>query len=267
MQWVVPRHYDTAAGPPPLAPTACLAHLDGMSNLPDRPAASAAVAAFLRRVESLPQARPASGRRGRLIFAIDATASRQPSWDRACQLQGEMFLATRDLGGLAVRLAYYRGFLEFAATPFLTDAAELARRMTGVQCLGGQTQIQRVLEHTLAETKKERVNALIFVGDAVEEPVDPLCHLAGQLGLHGTPVFTFHEGGDPRAAQAFRQIAQVSGGAYAIFDAGSAETLRALLRAVAVYAAGGRAALERLPGQAAARIAGQLPAPSASPRR
>ncbi|MFC7538151.1 hypothetical protein ACFQU2_40795 [Siccirubricoccus deserti] len=139
--------------------------------------------------------------------------------------------------------------------------------MTGVQCLGGQTQIQRVFEHTLAETKKERVNALVFVGDAMEEPVDPLCHLAGQLGLHGTPVFTFHEGGDPRAGQAFRQIAQVSGGAYAVFDAGSAETLRALLRAVAVYAAGGRAALTRLPGQVAARIAGQLPAPPTASRR
>ncbi|MFC7538152.1 hypothetical protein ACFQU2_40800 [Siccirubricoccus deserti] len=88
-----------------------------MSNLPDRPAASAAVAAFLRRVESLPQARPASGKRGRLIFAIDATASRQPSWDRACQLQGEMFMATRDLGGLAVRLAYYRGFLNSPRRP------------------------------------------------------------------------------------------------------------------------------------------------------
>ncbi|MCO6416764.1 VWA domain-containing protein [Siccirubricoccus sp. KC 17139] len=232
-----------------------------MSNLPDRPGRSAAVAAFLQQVARLPQVKPASGRRGRLIFAIDATASRQPSWDRACQLQGEMFLATREMGGLEVQLAYYRGFLEFAATPFLADAAELARRMTGVQCLGGQTQIQRVLDHALAETRKDRVHALVFVGDAVEEPVDPLCHAAGQLGLCGTPVFCFHEGGDLRAGQAFRQIAKVSGGAYAVFDAGSAEALRALLRAVAVYAAGGRAALARLPGAAASRIAGQLPAP------
>ncbi|WP_149535489.1 vWA domain-containing protein [Siccirubricoccus phaeus] len=232
-----------------------------MSNLPDRPGRSAAVAAFLQQVERLPQVKPASGRRGRLIFAIDATASRQPSWDRACQLQGEMFQATRELGGLEVQLAYYRGYQEFAATPFLTDAAELTRRMAGVQCLGGQTQIQRVLAHALAETGKARVNALVFVGDAVEEPVDPLCHAAGRLGLSGTPVFCFHEGGDARAGQALRQIAKVSGGAYAVFDAGSAEALRALLRAVAVYAAGGRAALARLPGGAASGIAGQLPAP------
>lgn len=231
-----------------------------MSNLPDKPA-NAAVAAFLNKVASLPQVRPVSGRRGRLIFAIDATASRQPTWDRACRLQGEMFQATRDLGGLEVQLAYYRGFMEFAATPFLTDAEELTRRMTGVQCLGGQTQIQRLLEHVLAETRRERVNALIFVGDAVEEGPDPLCHLAGQLGMHGTPAFLFHEGDNPMAGNVFRQMAKLSGGAYAPFDSGSAGALRELLRAVAVYAAGGRSALARLPGGVAQRIAGQLPAP------
>ena len=220
-----------------------------------------AVAAFLQRVASLPQARPASGRHGRLMFAIDATASRQPTWDQACRLQGEMFAATRDLGGLAVQLAYFRGFLEFAATPFLTDSGDLTRRMTGVQCLGGQTQILRMLEHALTETRRERVAALIFVGDAVEEAVDPLCHAAGQLGLHGTPCFLFHEGPNPAAGAAFRQMAKVSGGAYAPFDAASAGALRDLLRAVAVYAAGGRGALARLPGGTAARIAGQLPAP------
>ena len=249
-----------APGLTPLVQPASPAHLPTMTNLPAKPGPSA-VADFLRKVESLPQVRPASGRRGRLLFAMDATASRQPTWDRACQLQGEMFLATRDLGGLAVQLAYFRGFQEFAATPFLADAAELTRRMTGVQCLGGQTQIQRVLDHALAETRRDRIHALVLVGDAVEEPLDPLCHAAGQLGLHGTPVFAFHEGGNPRAAEAFRQIAKVSGGAYAPFDASSAAGLRDLLRAVAAYAAGGRAALTRLPGPAAQRIAGQLPAP------
>jgi len=234
-----------------------------MSNLPDKPA-NAAVAAFLKQVAGLPQARPATGRPGRLLFAIDATASRQPSWDRACQLQGEMFHATRDIGGLAVQLAYFRGFGEFAATPFLTDADELTRRMTGVACLGGRTQIEKVLQHAINETRRDRVHAVIFVGDAVEEELDPLCHLAGQLGIHGTPVFTFHEGGQPHVAEAFRQIARLSGGAYAPFDSASAAALRELLRAVAVFAAGGRAALARLPGQAAARIAGQLPAPRGS---
>ena len=235
-----------------------------MSNLPEKPKAppaSSAVQAFLGKVQAMPALRPANGRRGRLVFAMDATASRQPSWDRACQLQAEMFLATRELGGLAVQLAYYRGFRELAATPFLADAAELTRRMTGVTCLGGQTQIGRMLQHVLNETQRERVNALVFVGDALEEALDPLCHLAGQLGLHGTPVFVFHEGAEPVAVDGFRQIAKISGGAYAPFDAGAAGALAALLRAVAVFAAGGRAALVRLPGAPAQQLAGQLPAP------
>jgi hypothetical protein len=219
------------------------------------------VAAFLDQVARLPAVRPARGRPGRLVFAVDATASRQPAWDRACALTGEMFLATRDLGGLAVSLAYWRGFMEFAATPFLTDGAELARRMAGVTCLGGQTQVLRALRHALAESRKEKVGALVLVGDAVEEDVDAICHAAGELGLFGTPVFCFQEGGDPVATNAFRQVAKVSGGAWAPFDSASAGALRDLLRAVAVFAAGGRGALAALPGPAAARIAGQLPGP------
>jgi hypothetical protein len=231
-----------------------------MSQIPAK-STNPAVAAFLQKVGSLPTVRAASARRGRLIFAVDATASRQPAWDRACHTQAEMFMATRDLGGLAVQLAYWRGYRELAATPFLTDTAELARRMSGVTVLGGQTQVLRCLEHALAETRREKVNALVMVGDALEEAVDPACHVAGQLGLHGTPVFCFQEGGDRAAEAGFKQIAKVSGGAWAPFDAASADALRELLRAVAVFAAGGHPALTRLPGRQAQRIAGQLPAP------
>lgn len=227
---------------------------------------SSEVAAFLARVNALPAVRPASGRKGRLVFAVDATASRQPTWDRACHLQAEMFSATQNLGGLAVQLAYFRGHGEFERTPFLTDTKDLARRMAAVGCLGGQTQLFKTLDHALAETQRERVHALVLVGDACEEPVDPLCHLAAQLGLRGTPAFCFQEGRDPAAELAFRQVAKLSGGAWAPFDSASADALRELLRAVAVYAAGGREALTRLPSREAARIAGQLPAPKASPR-
>jgi hypothetical protein len=236
-----------------------------MANLPDKKG-NPAVAAFLQKVATMPAVRPASGKPGRLLFAIDATASRQPTWDRACHLQAEMFMAVRDIGlkeggGLAVSLCYYRGFKEFAATPFLTSAPELARRMAGVSCLGGQTQILRTFQHALAETRREKINAVIFIGDAIEEDVDPICHVAGELGLRGTPVFCFQEGGSPVVENAFRQVARLSGGAWAPFDAASADALRELLRAVAVFAAGGRPALARLPSAAARRIAGQLPAP------
>jgi hypothetical protein len=233
-----------------------------MSNLPEKKG-NPAVAAFRDKVASMPAVRPASGKPGRLIFAIDATASRQPSWDRACQLQGEMFMAVKDVGGLAVSLAYYRGLNEFAATPFLTNADDLARRMTGVSCLGGHTQILRTLKHARDESQREKVNAVILIGDALEEDVDPICHVAGELGLRGTPVFCFQEGQNPIAGNAFRQIAKLSGGAWAPFDTASAGTLRDLLRAVAVFAAGGRQALARLTSASARQIAGQLPAPKA----
>jgi hypothetical protein len=172
-----------------------------------------------------------------------------------------MFKETAALGGLDIQLVYYRGFGEFKAEPWLGSSADLLRRMTGVFCLGGQTQIAKVLRHALAETKKRKVNALVFVGDCMEEDVDKLCHLAGELGVLGVPVFLFHEGGEPVAARAFKQIARLTNGAYCRFDSRSAQQLRDLLSAVAVYAAGGRAALEdysRRAGGAALQITHQV---------
>ncbi|HYU13817.1 MAG TPA: VWA domain-containing protein [Stellaceae bacterium] len=202
----------------------------------------AEVDAFLRDLQRAPAVRPAGGR-GRLIFALDATASRQPTWDRACRIQGEMFEATAALGGLDVKLVYYRGFSECKASRWMTNAADLHRVMRAVSCIGGETQIERVLAHAVAENQKQRVNALVFVGDAMEENVDRLCQLAGELGLKGVPIFLFHEGGDPVAAAAFQQMAKLSRGAYLRFDLASADRLKDLLGAVAVYAAGGYRAL------------------------
>ena len=199
------------------------------------------VVQFLQKAARTPVAVKPSGR---LIFALDATASRQPTWDRACQLQGDMFAATADIGGLAVQLVWYRGYGEFQVEPWLSQAADLQRRMTAVQCRGGLTQIGRVLEHATRETRLHRVNALVLVGDCLEEAVDPLCQQAGQLGLLGVPAFVFQEGDDPDATLGFREIARLTRGAYCTFDKGSARQLRELLTAVAVYATGGRPALE-----------------------
>ncbi|MEL0113471.1 MAG: hypothetical protein VW835_17200 [Rickettsiales bacterium] len=202
------------------------------------------VAAFLQKVKEAPA--PTAGRpgeRGRLIFSMDATASREPTWDQACQIQGEMFSETAALGGLEVQLVFYRGFGECRASKWAPNAKELLRLMTGVRCRGGQTQISKILDHAKRETEKHRVNALVFVGDALEEDIDRVCHKAGELGLLGVPMFLFHEGGDPIAERGFRELARLTGGAYCPFDAGSARQLKDLLSAVAVYAAGGRKAL------------------------
>jgi hypothetical protein len=115
--------------------------------------------------------------------------------------------------------------------------------MTSVSCRGGYTQIEKVLRQAIEQTKQKKVQALVFVGDCMEEDVDRLCHLAGELGVLGVPAFLFHEGTEPLAQQAFREIARLTRGAYCAFDARSAGQLRDLLSAVAVYAAGGQKAL------------------------
>jgi len=209
---------------------------------PERAPASA-VDAFLRDLAAAPK--PArAGERGRLIFAMDATASREPSWDTAIDIQSEMFRETASLGGLDVQLAWYRGFGEFRATPWLSDSKSLVARMTEVRCLAGRTQIGRVLKNAIVEAKRGRVGALVFVGDAMEEELDALGELAGRLGLLGVKAFIFHEGRDAAAGRAFQHIAKLTGGACCAFDANSPKQLRDLLAAVAIYAAGGRAALE-----------------------
>ena len=210
------------------------------SKLPQK-STGADVAAFLEKVARTTP--PGGPGRGRLIFAMDATASRQPTWDHASHIQAQMFKETEALGGLEVQLIYYRGFRECKASRWAKNPSDLLRMMTGVTCLAGHTQIRKVLQRAIKETKKQRVGALVFVGDAIEEDIDALGHLAGELGLLGLPCFLFHEGHDPAAGNAFRQIARLSGGAYCPFDASSAKQLRELLSAVAVYAAGGRRAL------------------------
>lgn len=201
------------------------------------------VDAFLRELAATPPPATAAGTRGRLIFAMDATASREPTWDRAAHLQAEMFKETEALGGLEVQLIYYRGFGECRASPWVAEPTRLLRYMTGVFCLAGRTQIGKVLKRAAKETKQRKVAALVFVGDAMEEDIDHLGDLAGELGLLGVPCFMFHEGADPAARRAFQQIARLSGGAFCAFDSASAKQLRELLSAVAVFAAGGRRAL------------------------
>lgn len=221
------------------------------------------VDAFLEQVAATPKRTPA-GERGRLIFAMDATASRQPSWDRAADIQAAMFQETNDLGGLDVQLVYYRGFQELDYSPWCSSAEQLLPRMTAVSCAAGLTQIGRVLDHSLAQAERRRINALVFVGDCVEEPLDGLAGRAGKLGLLGVPAFVFQEGRDPTAERALKEIARLTGGAWCPFDASSPQTLRDLLSAVAVYAAGGRKALAdfgRRRGGAVLRLTQQVAKP------
>jgi hypothetical protein len=149
------------------------------------------------------------------------------------------------VGGLSVQLVYFRGIGESRASSWVANAQALKDLMVRIDCRGGHTQIGKVLSHVRRETEKRPVAALAYVGDAMEENPDPLCQLAGEIGLLGVRAFMFHEGKDPRAERTFREIARLTGGAYLPFDRSSAAQLRALLNAVATYAAGGLKALEQ----------------------
>jgi hypothetical protein len=182
--------------------------------------------------------------RGRLIFALDATASRQPTWDAACTLQAKMFQTVTTVGTLNMQLVYYRGLSECRASRWISNPDQLAKTMSQITCNAGQTQIAKVLLHTHKEAKLLPVSALVFVGDACEEDVDHLAHQANELAKLHIPAFMFQEGNIPKVESAFRTIAQYTHGAYARFNQGAAQQLAELLKAVAVFAVGGIAALE-----------------------
>jgi hypothetical protein len=228
-------------------------------NLPNKRSSSTEIENFLSTTKQLtPRRSSATGTNGRLIFALDATASRQPSWDRACQIQGQMFVAAEALGGLQLQLCYYRGFHEFHHSTWLGSSRSLLEVMRSVQCVGGYTQLERILNHCLSEHRQAALQAVIIIADAVEEKVDTLCAKAGQLGLLGVPLFMFQEGYDPLVKQCFQQMAHLSKGAYASFDEHSANELAELLAAVATFASGGFDALQRLQSGAARQLLQQL---------
>ncbi len=207
-----------------------------------RPSKTSEIELFLDAAARVPA--PSAARRGRLIFAFDATMSRQATWDLARSVQGKMFETAAAHGGLDVQLVYYRGFGECKASRFVGAGESLAGLMSRIAVEAGRTQIEKVLLHAQDETKHRRVDVLVFVGDATEEELDILAARAGELGLAGVKCFMFQEGRDPAAERAFRKIALLTGGAYATFDLAAPDRLAALLSAAAAYAAGGRRALE-----------------------
>ncbi|MCI4680285.1 VWA domain-containing protein [Rhodoblastus acidophilus] len=196
----------------------------------------------MRQAPAKASAQPASGR-GRLVFALDATMSRQPTWDLAQQVQGQMFAVAAACGGLDIQLVYFRGLNECRASGFMRDGAGLGRAMSKISVMSGQTQIGRVLRHIRTERGEAPLGAFVYVGDSMEEKADDLGRIAGELGLLGVKGFFFHEGGDTKAAAVFKDLARLSGGAYAVFDSRAPGRLAALLRAAAAYAAGGYQAL------------------------
>jgi hypothetical protein len=214
-----------------------------MGNLP-----AERVTAFLEKMQKAPAGR------GRLIFIMDATASRQPSWDCAAKLQAELFTTATRTGTLAVQLVYYRGLSECRASAWTTNARELGKMMSRITCVSGETQIGKSLAYVCKEHAQWPVNAVVLVADAMEE--EPAALYDAVAGL--PPVFVFQEGDNEPAAEVFQRLARESHGAYHRFDAGAAGQLAELLRAVAAYAVGGTQALADLRTDAARMLLGQV---------
>lgn len=224
---------------------------DRSNKPPSRTHTDSEIDTFLNRVRSY---KPPPGQ-GRLIFALDATASRQPTWDTACALQAEMFREAAAIGGLAVQLVYFRGTSECRASRWLSNPDDLTRIMTKIMCEAGETQIAKVLAHARKENQRLRVSALIYVGDCVEEEPGDLYAAASELGV---PAFMFQEGDFPGVEPIYQEIARLTKGAYCRFNAGSAQQLRELLRAVAAFAAGGMQALAARKDAGSVKLIGQL---------
>jgi len=213
-----------------------------MSNAPTTQKHPAHLEALLQQLDPSPT--------GRLLFGVDVTASRQPTWDMATGLTARMFEAAAANGGLEMQLVYYRGDGECVASRWMSDARALTTAMSAVTCRAGPTQIGRVLNHVRAENARKNVAAAILISDACEENPSDLYAIARGLGV---PIFLFQEGADQTVAGIYSELAAITGGAGARFDTGAAAKLADLLRAVAAFATGGRKALA-LEKTAAARL-------------
>jgi hypothetical protein len=196
-----------------------------------------------------PLERPPSPVIGRLLFALDATLSRERTWDRAMHIQSAMFEEADTVNGLAMKLVYFRGYNECRASGWQKDGRSLARLMQGIGCMGGHTQIARVLGFARKEIAKAPVPALVYIGDAVEEDGDALSQQAGELGLLGCKLFMFHEGPDRLRWQRLSLHGQqLRRRLFSVRRAFGRNTC-GLLQAVARYASGGRKALESAAGE------------------
>jgi predicted small metal-binding protein len=200
----------------------------------------------------------AQGPSSRLCFALDATMSRQPTWDRACELQSEMFAKAAGIGSLEIQVVYFRGKDECRASGWMTDAKRLGEVMRRIACIGGRTQLAKILRHARQAHDKTPISALVFVGDAMEESLDTLCAGAHELDARGIKAFMFQENDDEQVEKAFREIARLTHGAYCKFSPESAKELGELLRAAAAYAAGGLQALRSMKAAAAVKLLEQL---------
>jgi hypothetical protein len=158
-----------------------------------------------------------------------------------------------------VQLVYFRGFGECVASRWLSDAKALAAIMARVTTSAGYTQIGKVLAHARKENARQKISALVLISDACEETPHDLYAKARELGDVPTFLFQeFQENSDARVGEIYGEIAKITGGAVAKFDASAAQRLADLLKAVAAFATGGIKALAAQKTGAATALLAQV---------
>ena len=216
--------------------------------------ATSAVTAAVARLSALGHAEPPAETgtlvRPRLVFAVDATASREPAWAVARLVTDALVKALP--GELDVAFAVHGGSRVHTFTAFTNDATTLRDRAAGVACEAGLTRMLPILSASL---RRPAVGVVIYVGDVFEESVVQGRRLADAMGEQGTKLIVLHDTADPAArrdAEVFWDLAKRTGGCVLPFDTSASGRLREILSAVAVYAVGGEKLLRErrhdLPG-------------------
>jgi len=205
--------------------------------------------AFARAAERLAQEQRVT----RIGFIIDATASREETWERAQAIQAKMFRAVAGLGRLSLRLVHFGGG-EIVDHGWLGNPREAAARLARVECVRGRTRILPALErfYFWNERNGQRPDAIILIGDTFEEDGSQIEPIGGLLWAAGVKVFAFLEGEDWTAESAFRLLAERTRGKFA--KLGDDLPLSELCTGVALLAAGGEKALLAAPKTSATQL-------------
>lgn len=190
--------------------------------------------------------------RPRLVFAVDATASREPAWAAARQVTDALVKALP--GELDVALAVHGGSRVHTFTDFTNAAAILRDRAAGVVCVAGLTRLLPILATSL---RQPGVRVVIYIGDVFEESTAQGRRLADSMGVEGIKLIVLHDTADAdarRDAEVFWDLVRRTGGCVLPFDASAPGRLRDLLSAVAVYAVGGEKLLRQRQNELAGAV-------------
>jgi hypothetical protein len=205
----------------------------------------------------------------RMILALAAEADDEFIWARLQTLQPDLFAARP----VQIKFGYFgrEGALAsrpYIATNWVTTADELTDIMERgrARCVCGCfVLIGDILAQALEETRQGPVQAVVIVGDQFYGDLAAAVATAKELHATGTRLIFLQQGRSGPTEDAFRILAEVTGGAYFQFNPHIervAERLPGMLEAVTHFVIGGMAALEARGDESAVLLLEQINAPS-----